>query len=285
MLSGPLFPTSANGAPLHVVKPVGTTTSGRAQSASLLTHGALVVGLILLGSQSRRTTDHGLRPKEPHSGHLVFFPQPDANEFGRPSLGKASGGGEEDPRPARHGQFAPPSSLPLAPPRRIVNSHPEMPVPVAVFDENATQFPLNITYVGIPWMKKDSDSAGPGKNHGFGSGKDGGMGDDEGPSAGQGEKYAGPYKNAVSMPKCAYCPDPQYSDEARQAKLQGSVTLQVLVDAEGRAAEIRVMKGIGLGLDERAVQAIRGWKFIPARDAMRHAVPSWVTVETVFRLF
>jgi TonB family protein len=111
------------------------------------------------------------------------------------------------------------------------------------------------------------------------------MGDSEkdGPG-GQGGSWT-KYSAGVTWPKCAYCPDPQYSDEAREAKLQGAVTLQVLVGADGRASQIRVVRGIGLGLDERAVQAIRGWKFVPALDASRRAVPAWVTVEAVFRLF
>jgi periplasmic protein TonB len=87
------------------------------------------------------------------------------------------------------------------------------------------------------------------------------------------------------MARCAYCPDPQYTDEAREVKVQGSVTLLVLVDAEGRASQIRVVRGIGMGLDERAMQAIRGWKFVPARDAAHRPVSAWVTVEAVFRLF
>jgi protein TonB len=94
-----------------------------------------------------------------------------------------------------------------------------------------------------------------------------------------------PYRPGTTRPSCAYCPDPQYTDEAREAKLQGTVTLAVLVGADGRASEIRMVKGIGLGLDERAEQAIRGWKFMPARDAARRAVPEWITVEAVFRLF
>jgi protein TonB len=111
------------------------------------------------------------------------------------------------------------------------------------------------------------------------------MGDDVGPGAGQGDAENGLYASVVSLPKCAYCPDPQYTDEAREAKLQGTVTLQVLVGADGRASQIRIVRGIGLGLDDRAVQSVRAWKFIPARDAARRAVPAWVTVEAVFRLF
>jgi protein TonB len=63
------------------------------------------------------------------------------------------------------------------------------------------------------------------------------------------------------------------------------VTLQVLVGSDGRASQIRIVRGIGLGLDERAEQVIRGWKFVPAHDAARRIVPAWITVEAVFRLF
>jgi TonB family protein len=200
-------------------------------------------------------------------------------------LGKKGGGGEEDSRPTRRGLFAPGSSIPILPPRKIINATPELPVLTSVFDPNAPQFPAPITNLGLPRMKNDSDSAGPGKNHGLGTGKKGGMGDDEGPDAGEGESYNGPYANVLSQPRCAYCPDPQYTDEAREAKLQGTVTLHVLVSAEGRAARIRIVQGIGFGLDERAAEAVRGWKFIPARDASRRGVPTWVTIEAVFRLF
>jgi TonB family protein len=160
-----------------------------------------------------------------------------------------------------------------------------LPVAASVFDSNAPQFPAPVTNLGIPRMKNDSDSAGPGKNHGFGSGKEGGMGDDKGPGAGEGEAYDGLYANVVSLPRCAYCPDPQYTDEAREAKLQGKMTLQVLVGADGRASQIRIVQGIGLGLDERAERAIRGWKFVPAHDAAHRPMPHWIVVEAVFRLF
>lgn len=133
-------------------------------------------------------------------------------------------------------------------------------------------------------MKEDSDSAGPGKDHGFGSGKKGGMGDDDGPWAGRGDSNNGPYANVVKLPTCAYCPDPQYTDEARKAKLQGRVTLRALVGADGRAEQIQIIQGIGMGLDDRAVQSVRAWKFIPAHDAARRTVTVWVTIEVVFRL-
>ncbi|HEX4546233.1 MAG TPA: energy transducer TonB [Candidatus Acidoferrum sp.] len=280
-----IFPSSANGAPLHLLtfKRAGIVSGSR--TVSFLSHAAVLAGVILLNVSSRapRIVDAG--PEIPSHGPFTFFPVPDENRFGRASLGKKSGGGEEDLRPAKHGLLAPSFSIPLVPPRRTLKTNPDLPVPASVVDPNAPQFPAPVTILGIPWMKNDSDSAGPGRKHGFGSGTDGGMGDDKGPGAGQGEAYDGSYSNLHSPPSCAYCPDPQYTDEAREAKLQGRVTLQVLVGADGRASQIRVVQGIGLGLDERALEAIRGWKFIPARDAGHRGVPAWVTVEAVFRLF
>ena len=110
------------------------------------------------------------------------------------------------------------------------------------------------------------------------------MGDDEGPGAGQGDSYRGPYANPVTLPTCVYCPDPQYTDAAREAKVQGHVMLRVLVSADGRASQIQIAQGIGTGLDDRAVQSVRSWKFAPARDGARRAVPAWITVEIIFRL-
>jgi TonB family protein len=68
-------------------------------------------------------------------------------------------------------------------------------------------------------------------------------------------------------------------------KVQGTVTLRVLVGSDGKASDIRVTRGVGFGLDERAAQTVHGWKFNPARDANRRAIAAWVTIEAVFRLF
>jgi periplasmic protein TonB len=173
--------------------------------------------------------------------------------------------------------------MPLLPPRITVNPTPKLPVPPSVFDPNGAQIPALVTNLGLPWMKDNSNSAGPGKNHGLGAGKNGGMGDDEGPGAGQGDSYK-LYANVATLPTCLYCPDPQYTDEAREAKLQGKVTLRVVVGADGRAAQIQIVQGIGLGLDDRAVQSVRTWRFVPAHDAAHRAVPQWVYIEVVFRL-
>ena len=279
-----VFPSSANGAPIHLLNLRHAPAARGSRTLSFLAHALLVSGILFLHAQSRPPRVDGSGIQIGSGQGPLLFPPPDLSRGGKPSLGVKGGGGENDPRPARHGLLAPPSSAPILPPRRIVNTTPELPVPTAVFDPNASAFPPVITNLGLPWMKENSDSAGPGKNHGFGSGTKDGMGDKDGPGAGQGESYRGVYANVVSGVACVYCPDPQYTDEARQAKLQGRVTLHVWVGADGRASQIQILQGIGLGLDERAVQSVRAWRFTPARDAARRAVPTWVNIEVVFRL-
>ena len=133
-------------------------------------------------------------------------------------------------------------------------------------------------------MKDKTDSGGQGPGHGIGDGDGDRMGDGKDGGSGIGTPGTG-HDRAASEPTCMYCPNPAYTDEARHEKIQGSVTLQVLVGADGRAMDVRVSKGLGLGLDERAAQTIRGWHFHPAKDASGHAVATWITIETVFRLF
>jgi protein TonB len=63
------------------------------------------------------------------------------------------------------------------------------------------------------------------------------------------------------------------------------MVLEVLVGADGKALRIRVLQGLGMGLDERAIEAVHAWRFSPGRDAAKRPVPAWVTIETRFQLF
>jgi len=212
-----------------------------------------------------------------------LFP-PHEPKPGTPSLGIRGGSSESDSAPARRGNLAPTSSMPLAPPRLPHTNQEDLPVPPAVFNPNAPAAVPIITSLGLPWMDKDSNSGGADKGHGIGNHRGNGMGDDDGNGAGVGDAE-GNYANVVSQPACLHCPEPPYTDEARKAKLQGNVTFRVLIGADGRAARIQLVKGLGLGLDEQALQAVRSWRFVPARDARRQPVPTWVTIETRFQLF
>jgi len=176
------------------------------------------------------------------------------------------------------------SSIALVKPSLPVKQEAPILVPPTILDASAAPVLTFVDKIGLPWMHDDTNSPGPGDSNTIGSSRGNTMGDgDKDGPGGQGSSLA-KYSTGVTWPKCAYCPDPQYTDEAREAKLKGCGAAGS-GGVDGRASQIRVVRGIGLGLDDRAVQAIRGWKFVPALDASRRAVPAWVTVEAVFRLF
>lgn len=90
--------------------------------------------------------------------------------------------------------------------------------------------------------------------------------------------------NGVSVPKCVYCPNPNFSEEARAAKVQGVVVLQITVMPDGHAENIAVLKKAGYGLDQKAVEAVKTWRFKPAIGPNGAPVASVVPIEVTFRL-
>jgi len=81
-----------------------------------------------------------------------------------------------------------------------------------------------------------------------------------------------------------YRPEPEYSNEARKARVQGTVTIAAVIDAQGRPQGLRVIQPLGLGLDEKAVEAVRRWRFQPAMKDT-HPVAVLVNIEVSFRLY
>ena len=277
------FPSSANGAPLHALRWERSPRSRRAQSTSLLTHAAVIAALLLAAAHP---PSHN--PKPPHSGEVggVFPAPPDLLKtlFNlRPSDGRGSGGGRT-PIPATSGNFVPVSSIQIVRPSLPPKRDSMVPVPPTILDSSAPSVLISVDKVGLPWMRDDTNSPGPGDSNTIGSGNGTTMGDGtkDGPG-GKGDSSLA-YASGVTLPTCVYCPDPQYTDEAREAKAQGRVTLRVLVSADGRASQLQIVQGIGMGLDDRAVQSVRAWKFNPAHDGTRRAVPDWITIEIIFRL-
>jgi periplasmic protein TonB len=257
---------------------------GSAQSASVGIHFATLVMLAFLLAAPKPGPSQKWIPEISGGQLLSYVPPANPQVVGRPSTGGKGGGGENDQRPATFGRLAPGSSMPIVPPRKIQNDDPLLPEPPAVFDRNAPSALPVITDLGLPWMREKNDSSGPGGNHGMGSGEQGGMGDRDGNKAGEGNND-GPYGNVVSQVVCLYCPEPPYTEEARKNKLQGQMLLQVFVGEDGKAKQVRILRSLGMGLDESTERAVYGWRFAPARDAAKRPVATWITIETRFQLF
>ncbi len=89
--------------------------------------------------------------------------------------------------------------------------------------------------------------------------------------------------NGTGIPECIHCPPPLYSDAARKVKFKGTVVLNVRITADGRTADISVLKGVPFGLNEAAIKSVGGWSFKPATHEGKLAAVQ-VPIEVTFRL-
>jgi TonB family protein len=92
-------------------------------------------------------------------------------------------------------------------------------------------------------------------------------------------------ENGVGNIECVYCPHPDYSDEARKARLAGEVLLEFTVLPDGKATNIRVIRSLGMGLDEKAIEAVRKWQFKPATGPSGKPVAAITQIQVMFQLF
>jgi protein TonB len=272
-----------SGTQIHLLEKNGTATTWHAQISSAAGHVFLCLAIFWLFAYSQPRLFKPVQGHVTDLRHLRFTPPAEMHAVGIPSLGPAGNGGEHNPLPPTAGNLPPFANLVLAPPKLPDERQHELPVQSAILDADAPDLPKPVTDMGLPWMSDRNNSAGTG-TRGIGSGPGVSMGETDGDFAGRANDRL-PYSSLTSQVVCRLCPDPLYSDDARKQKLQGRVIMRVLVGADGRAHEVQVTRGLGMGLDENAEKAVRTWQFIPAKDASRHAVASWITIETVFRLF
>jgi len=208
------------------------------------------------------------------------------------AMGGGGGGGDRSPTPASKGAVPHFAKVQLAPPLAVIrNPNPILQVEPTLLgppDLKLPQMALNMPW-GDPQGVAGPPSNGPGTGGGIGSGEGTGIGSGHGAGLGPGDTAGfggGPYSvgGGVSAPIPIYKPEPAYSEEARKAKFQGTVVLWIIVDAQGNVIDPKVVRPLGLGLDEKALETVRTWKFKPA---LRNGtpVPVRVIVEVSFRLF
>jgi len=103
-------------------------------------------------------------------------------------------------------------------------------------------------------------------------------------NASQGEKKNFKVGGGVSAPHPLQAPNPEYSEWARRAQLQGTLVLGLIVDRNGEARDVKILKPLGLGLDEKSVQVVSGWRFEPAMKD-KQPVDVQIAVQVEFRLY
>jgi len=202
-----------------------------------------------------------------------------------PAAQKAGGGGgAHDKLPATKGRLPKFSWTQLSAPVARPIQNPQLAVTPTVLGNPNINLP-NITAPnwGDPLGKSLNDSMGNGHGSGVGNGNGAGVGPGEGWNTGGGLPNAG--TGGYGMPTCLYCPRAEYSDEAMKVKVQGVVELIAVITPDGRVTDVHVSKGLGLGLDEKAIAAVRTWRLTPALGPNGKPAAVRQIIEVAFALY
>jgi len=259
----------------------------RAGLTSTLIHVGLVALALFLGTNEKVQT-------AVKDTTVLFIPDlkpylPQAQPK-KQDMGGGGGGGDRSPLPPARGALPKPAPKQFVPPAQVLNNpKPQLEItPTIEIQPNASIPNVNLPQWGNPLDKIGPPSNGPGSGGGIGSGSGGGIGSGRGAGLGPGSGGGfggGAYRigGGVSAPVLLAKVEPEYSEEARKAKFQGTVVLQVVVDENGRPRDLRVIRTLGLGLDEKAIEAVLKWRFRPGQLNGK-PVPVQATIEVNFRL-
>jgi protein TonB len=236
---------------------------------------------------------HVVRKATPVATVTVLVDPGDLPEL-KPSktqVGGGGGGGDRDVLQASKGKLPRLSMQQITPPMAVVrNEHPKLEVPPSIVIPPQVQLAsVNMPNLGDPMAHAMIPSNGTGSGGGIGTGSGGGVGSGRGPGFGPGEGggvgggvfHVG---GGVSPPRVIYQPEIEFSEEARKAKFQGTVMLAMVVDANGRPTNIRVTSSLGMGLDEKAIEAAKRYIFEPGMKN-GHPVAVEIALEVDFHLY
>jgi TonB family protein len=202
------------------------------------------------------------------------------------------GGGDRDKLEAPRGALPRAAKQQITPPQIVLrNEHPKLTAEPTVVAPPQILMAVSTPNLGLPSapvLPSIAASNGIGSAGGIGSGTGGGVGKGAGPGVGEGSGGGiggGTYRvgGSVLAPRPLATPDPEYTEQAREARLQGMCVLELIVGADGRPRNIRVIRKLGMGLDEKAMIAVSQWTFAPATK-QGTPVPVQISVQVSFKL-
>jgi protein TonB len=196
------------------------------------------------------------------------------------------GGGQHKDTPATAGHLPKLAPRQFVPPTlELLNQHPKLAMEMTIEAPPETALlDRPLSNLGDPLSRFVNNSAGKGGPLGIGDGPGTGVGNSRGPGGGQGDNGGAgmvyrPGVGGVSAPVLLRKVDPEFSEDARKAKFSGTVSLNVTIDVAGHPRNIRIVRSISMGLDEKAIEAVTQWFFKPGtKDGKPVAVSALVDV-------
>lgn len=256
-------------------------------------HGALVLALLLMAFFGIKGHAEAPQFEDVPPGRLVFLPLigPGGGGGGgglkeRALAARAERKGEEhlsSPIPVRE-EPPKPAKLKPKPPETPPEPLPPIQAPVATVASDKQDHP-GVTE-DVPQPQKDSRGVGEGGGAGAGTGT--GLGEGQGTGIGPGEgggTGGGPYRpgSGITPPRLLREVKPEYTEEARRHSVEGEVEMEIVVRQNGTTGDIKVLRGLGYGLEQRAIDAVRQWRFSPA-SRLGQPVDVIVEVSVEFKL-
>lgn len=283
-----LPPLELTSQPIAVADPMAVKRSPVSSAIAFALHAILIALIILFALEQWHIRE--IKKKEQVTAVDIkpFIPMTLPM---KQSMGGGGGGGTHSPVEASKGRLPQISRRQITPPQILRIEHPKLPVPATIMMPQQMKLPdANMPNIGMPNSPQVAlASQGGGSNSGFGSGSGGGIGSGSGNGLGPGSGggYGGGPMHVgggVSAPVLIYSVEPEFSDEARRAKYQGICVVSLIVDKQGLPQNIQVVRPLGMGLDQKAVEAVRQYKFRPAYYH-GHPVPVLINVEVNFRIY
>lgn len=197
------------------------------------------------------------------------------------AVSMGGGGGQRGPTPVTKGTPPKFAEHQIVPPKAPPLQDPKISIQPTIEVQKDVKMASSIPQLGVANSPIIGMSMGNGSGTGMGSGHGSGLGPGSGGNTGGGARRVG---GGVSAPEILYKVEPEFSEEARKAKVSGNVVVGIWVDANGNPTHIRVLRGIGMGLDEKAVEAVRQYKFRPGMENGKPVVTE-VNIEVNFQIF
>jgi TonB family protein len=206
--------------------------------------------------------------------------------------GGGGGGGDRSIIDASKGKLPIIEKDPVVPPQVQTFDKPKIAMPSAIDVQKDIKLPDNpdLPNIGMKSGVNVVLSNGTGSGGGMGSGEGGGMGPGNGIGYGPGSGWntgggLAQVGGRVSAPVALFQPEAEFSDEARRAKYQGVCLVGLIVDAQGNPQNVHILRALGMGLDDKAMDAVRKYKFKPAMRDGKTPVAVNLQIEVNFRLY
>jgi TonB family protein len=282
-----LAPLAATSRPIFSVDPLAFKGDPKSSAISFVIHVTAITLILVLAFKAHSSMTLQPTVVVTPLDFKLTVPPPITMPVAKVQGGGGGGGAHQVVEPTRGHLPTLVAKAAITPPQIIRIDHPKLevaPTEVVKMPDNPSMPTLGMTQSSQITLASQGRGGGSGFGQGLGGGIGAGRGAGAGPGSGGG--YGGGLMSVgggVSAPQLIHSVEPEFTEDARRANYQGSVSIKLIVDSQGSPQDVRLESHLGMGLDEKAIEAVRHYKFRPAMY-QGHPVSVQIVVDVDFRL-